>query len=276
MFMYYQTYKKDTVWIRYFVLYLFIAESINLLLEFGIVYQPLIVHYGDPQALIVSPLHAASIVMVSTPIQIFTAWRINVITGKKLFSALIILLALLSFGGGVGVGVFSGVRNEFAEFQSFRGVVSLWLISSAMCDVLIALILTFSLRSRKTGFTAVDGQINRIIRLTVQTGAITAIAALADLILFLAFPTITKVLVTLLDLPHQHVKRALPQEGRRRTTTRSEPAVQRLRKDSAAAAALLQLQLGQNPANGPAAPAPMMLPEPGPRRPMPSGPRTRT
>lgn len=81
------------------------------------------------------------------------------------------------------VTVFVSVRNEFREFQSFSGAVIIWLVSSALCDVMIAAVLTYSLvcfRSyswvpwsefnlyiqwtRKTGFTAVDGQINRIIR----------------------------------------------------------------------------------------------------------------
>ncbi|KAJ7910894.1 hypothetical protein B0H13DRAFT_2328801 [Mycena leptocephala] len=191
MLRYYQTYKKDTLWIRYFMLYLFIAETANLLVEIGIIYEPLIVRYGTPQALVKSPLvlpgDAISIVLVSTPIQLFTAWRISVITGSIAVAMIISILSVASFGGGLLVTVFVTIRNEFREFQSFSGAVILWLISSAVCDVLIAIILTYSLATRKTGFTAVDGQINRIIRLTVQTGAITAVAALADVILFLAF-----------------------------------------------------------------------------------------
>jgi len=195
MLLYYQTYKKDAPWIRYFMLYLFFAETANLLFEIGIIYEPLIVRYGTQQALITSPLllpgDAISIVMVSTPVQLFTAWRISVITGSIVLPLIISVLSVASFGGGLLVTVFVSIRNEFREFQSFSGAVIVWLICSAVCDVLIAVVLTYSLTSRKTGFTAVDGQINRIIRLTVQTGAITAVAALADLILFLALPATT-------------------------------------------------------------------------------------
>ncbi|KAJ7857155.1 hypothetical protein B0H13DRAFT_2357063 [Mycena leptocephala] len=219
MLRYYQTYKMDALWIRYFMLYLFIAETANLLVEIGIIYEPLIVRYGTPQALIKSPLvlpgDAISIVLVSTPIQLFTAWRISVITESIAVPMIISILSVASFGGGLLVTVFVTIRNEFREFQSFSGAVILWLISSAVCDVLIAIILIYSLATRKTGFTAVDGQINRIIRcqwfmlsspflqkwasflirftetVIVQTGAITAVTALADVILFLAFPTTT-------------------------------------------------------------------------------------
>ncbi|KAJ7354404.1 hypothetical protein DFH08DRAFT_44245 [Mycena albidolilacea] len=192
MFQYYQAYKRDTRWIRYFMLYLFFAETANLLFEIGIIYEPLIIRYGTERAVITSPLFlpgdAISIVAVSTPVQLFTAWRISVITGSIILPLIISVLSVASFGGGLLVTIFAAVRNEFREFQSFSGAVILWLVCSAVCDVLIAVVLTYSLTKRKTGFTAVDGQINRIIRLTVQTGAITAIAALADVILFLAFP----------------------------------------------------------------------------------------
>ncbi|KAJ7466880.1 hypothetical protein FB451DRAFT_400447 [Mycena latifolia] len=195
MLRYYQTYQKDARWIRFLMLYLFFIETANLLIEIGIIYEPLIVRYGTQQALVTSPLllpgDAISIVLASTPIQLFTAWRISVITGSIILSLLISVFAVVSFGGGLLVTVFVSIRNEFREFQSFSNVVIIWLVSSAVCDVLIAIVLTYSLYSRKTGFTAVDGQINRIIRLTVQTGAITAVAALTDLILFLAFPTTT-------------------------------------------------------------------------------------
>ncbi|KAJ7227871.1 hypothetical protein B0H12DRAFT_1148318 [Mycena haematopus] len=195
MLFYYQTYKKDARWIRYFMLYLFFAETANLLIEIGIIYEPLIIRYGAQRAVIISPLFlpgdAISIVASSTPVQLFTAWRISVITGSIVLPLLISILSVASFGGGLLVGIFAGIRNEFREFTSFSGAIIVWLVCSALCDMLITVVLTYSLSKRKTGFTSVDGQINRIIRLSVQTGAITAAAALADVILFLVFPATT-------------------------------------------------------------------------------------
>ncbi|KAJ7034042.1 hypothetical protein C8F04DRAFT_1102892 [Mycena alexandri] len=205
MLRYYQMYKKDAHWIRYFLLYLFIVESVNLAVQIGIVYEPLIVRYGTQQALITSPLllpgDAISIVMASTPIQLFTAWRISVITGSIVIPLLISALAVVSFGGAVLVTIFVTIRNEFQEFQSFSWAVIIWLISSAVVDVLIAAKLTHSLSTRRTGFSAMDGQINRLIRLTVQTGAITAIVALVDVVLFLAFPQTTLQFIVDFPLP---------------------------------------------------------------------------
>ncbi|KAJ7213178.1 hypothetical protein GGX14DRAFT_696992 [Mycena pura] len=212
MFTYFRSYKKrDGAWIRYFMLYIFLAETANILLVIGIIYEPLIIRYGlstsfsilclhmtyhlgSPRALVISPLllpaDAISIVMVSTPIQLFTAWRISILTDSIVMSMIISVFSVASFGGGLLVTVFVSIRNEFQKFSSFEDVVILWLASSALCDVLIAAVLTYSLWTRKSGFSALDGQINRLIRLTVQTGVITAVAALADLIIFVLLPFI--------------------------------------------------------------------------------------
>ncbi|KAJ7850353.1 hypothetical protein B0H13DRAFT_2360740 [Mycena leptocephala] len=172
------------------MLYLFFAETANLLIEIGVIYEPLIIRYGTQRALIISPLlipgDAISIVMVSTPVQLFTAWRISVITESIVLPFIISVLSIGSLGGGLLVTGFASIRNEFREFQSFSGAVIVWLICSAVCDVLIAVRLTYFLMTHKT-FTAVNSQINRVIPLVVQTGAVTAFAALADLILFLVF-----------------------------------------------------------------------------------------
>nr|GAT46361.1 predicted protein [Mycena chlorophos] len=227
MFTYYQRFKNDRQWIRYLLLYIFIIESLRIVVQVAITYQPLVVEFGSQQALIVSPLFvpgdAATLVLISTPVQIFTGWRISgmfslrfgsrsllrrpsVITGRRYLWALIAALALVSLGGGFSVSIFSGIRNEFREFATFNNAVILWFISSAVCDVFIAVILTHSLSTRKTGFGVdtqinristrktgfgVDTQINRIVRATVQTGVITACGAIAVLVVFLVLPTTT-------------------------------------------------------------------------------------
>ncbi|KAJ7310813.1 hypothetical protein DFH08DRAFT_1046139 [Mycena albidolilacea] len=77
---------------------------------------------------------------------------------------------------------------EYREFHSFKTAATVWLASSAVCDVVIAVGMTHALYTRKMGFGFVNGQINRIIRLSLETGALTAITALMDIFLFLGFP----------------------------------------------------------------------------------------
>ncbi|KIJ36577.1 hypothetical protein M422DRAFT_260916, partial [Sphaerobolus stellatus SS14] len=57
--------------------------------------------------------------------------------------------------------------------------------------IIITSTLVWSLRNRKTGHSETDDVVNRIIVLTIQSGAITALFALLDFVLFLAIPNST-------------------------------------------------------------------------------------
>jgi len=190
MFTYYQRYPNDIAWIRYFMLYLFIVETVNVFVEFGIVYEPLILNYGQQVGAIPKLLPGDSILIaiVSAPIQLFTAWRISVITGSFILPGLIALLSLGSFGAGITVSTLVSMNPHFRDFGNFTVEVIVWLVLSAVCDIVIAIGMTHALYTRKTGLSDVDGKINRIIRLTVETGSLTAVAALADVMFFLVFP----------------------------------------------------------------------------------------
>ncbi|KAJ7354395.1 hypothetical protein DFH08DRAFT_854743 [Mycena albidolilacea] len=194
-FTYFQRYPNDSAWIRCFMMYLIVVETANVVVELGIIYEPLIIHYGKAAALAISPTllpgDPVLISVVSAPIQIFTAWRMSVITGSLILPALITLLSFGSFGSGIIVSINVFMHPEFRSFETFTTEVIVWLVLSAVCDVVITAGMTHALYSRKTGFSVVDGQINRIIRLTLETGALTAITALVDMILFLVFPRTT-------------------------------------------------------------------------------------
>jgi len=193
-FIYFQTYKGDQTWIRWFVFYLIIAETVNTCCDMYLIYQPLVQEFGTVTALTYFPMMLAAspivTVCVSTPVQIFTAWRISVVSQKKFIAIIICLFALLSFVGAFWVGVQVVTFKLFARKLSFQfnlpGVI--WFVASAVADLLITVTLVFSLRARKTGHSSTNISINRIIRLTIQTGLTTLVFALADLLSFTISP----------------------------------------------------------------------------------------
>ncbi|KAF5374154.1 hypothetical protein D9615_008808 [Tricholomella constricta] len=194
-FIYYQTYTRDAKWIRYFVLYLFILEILNTAFDIAMIYEPLVLRFGTERALKTMPimLSADPIVttLVSTSVEIFIAWRINMISGSKAVPGIICFLAFSAFVGAVGTTIWIPLLVDFARIQELRPTVITWLTSSALADGLIALSLSWSLYQRKTGFRYTDRKINRIIRLTVQTGAITAIFAILHVTCFCLLKNIT-------------------------------------------------------------------------------------
>ncbi|KAJ7617070.1 hypothetical protein FB45DRAFT_1104189 [Roridomyces roridus] len=224
-YIYYHRYQRDRPWFRYLVLYLLIMETANWVSDIGLIYEPLILRYGDqhllldsrtaalmrvfvgkPEALITSPVmlrpDAVMTVLISMPIQIFVAWRVRVITNSTILPAIICLLAIVALGGGISVTTMVTLRPNFSQFGEFHPEVITWLAASAACDVFLTGSLVISLWVRKgprNNPISTDSYLNKIIRLTVQTGAITAAASLADMILYIAMPDST--MNFLIDFP---------------------------------------------------------------------------
>jgi len=189
---YYQTYKKDTPWIKYLVLYLFIVETINTGLDIHIIYEPLILRYATPAATTYFPTVFASeplvLVAVSTPIQLFFAWRIKVLTKNNWMAGFILFLAVVSLTGGIWTAVRVIQIKVFARKPELHTPALTWFLSSCVADIVITISLVISLSKRRTGFVATDDAISKIIRMTVQTGMLTAFFAVGDVVFFMTLP----------------------------------------------------------------------------------------
>ncbi|KAE9397174.1 hypothetical protein BT96DRAFT_1020955 [Gymnopus androsaceus JB14] len=185
---YYSTCKGDKVWVRYLVLFLIIAETVNAITDFELTWQPLIAENGTSRALEVSPtgLRAEPVVTstISTLVEIFMAWRIRKLISSNLLFGLITFLAISSLVGGVSSTILVSLMPDYSQFVKFQWAIMTWLISSAMADIVIAISLVVYLVKSKGNFKATDTVIDRIIRVTVQTGALTSIAAISDLLTF--------------------------------------------------------------------------------------------
>ncbi|KAJ7811635.1 hypothetical protein B0H14DRAFT_2859560 [Mycena olivaceomarginata] len=182
------------------ILYLLLAETVDVVFQIGFIFEPLIVYYGTARALEKTPLFlkpgASSNNLkikagISTAVQLYVAWRIERLTEAYLFPVLISVLSLVSLGGGISVTYLVASHDDFtfALSPKFRPFVTTWLSSSTACDVLMSAVLIYSLVQAPT-----DRYVDRIIRLTVQTGSITAITAMVDLLVFFLKPPNTTLL----------------------------------------------------------------------------------
>ncbi|KAJ3507118.1 hypothetical protein NLJ89_g6485 [Agrocybe chaxingu] len=189
---YYQTFKKDAPWIKYLVLYLFIVETVNTACDMAMMYQPLIEKFGQAEATKFFPtLFAAEpavIVAVSTPIQFFFAWRIRLLTKSNILALIISCFSIVSLAGGIWTTVLIAKFKLFSRKPELHTSALVWFLSACVADVLITVVLVMSLSSRKTGFAATDDAIGKIIRMTVQTGMITALFAIGDVVFFMTLP----------------------------------------------------------------------------------------
>ncbi|KAH9889978.1 hypothetical protein C8Q73DRAFT_146699 [Cubamyces lactineus] len=216
-YLYFQKYKRDKPWMKLFVLFLFVCDSLNCAFDIAFLYDPLITNYGNVEALNVatwgySSLCDRSVMATSIPayipiliqhtrvdpamtaiigmlVQMFFAWRVKVLTSSWIAVGTIAVCSFAQFCGGLGTAIAVGMIPQFVQFQKFQVIVIIWLAFSAVADTLVTASLVWHLRTHRTGMLVTDDVIDRIIRLTVQTGLITALCAIVDLVLFLVSPT---------------------------------------------------------------------------------------
>lgn len=192
VYMYFTSSKKDRTWMKCFVLFLLVADTINTVFDFLYLYKSLIVNFGDSAFLAKADwlfaTDPALTGIIASLVQLFYAWRIRVLTRSWLFVGLVFICAI---SGGVAAIVTAfevGRTPNFVDFRHFKAAVIIWLAAESVGDLLITSILVWYLRKHKTGFKSSDLMIDRIIRLTVQTGLITSLVATLDLIFFLDDP----------------------------------------------------------------------------------------
>ncbi|KAI0084805.1 hypothetical protein BDY19DRAFT_997371 [Irpex rosettiformis] len=193
MFLYFTVYKRDKPWIKVFVCLLFLCDTLNTAFDIAFVYIPLVTKYGDVEALTyatwIFSTDPAMTSIIALMVQMFFAWRVKVLTRNWPLVSFIMLCSIVQWCGGLGTSIACGIIPEFIHFQRFKVIVIIWLAFSATADAIITAALVWHLRKHRTGFSKTDDVVNKIIRLTVQTGMITALCAVADLIAFLASPS---------------------------------------------------------------------------------------
>ncbi|KAK7471210.1 hypothetical protein VKT23_002619 [Stygiomarasmius scandens] len=126
--------------------------------------------------------------LIAGIVQLFYAHRLYRLFGSKLVGLLVVLLATLQIGSGIGQGVISKLATDRSNLSSKPICVTIWLLSSALCDLIIAGSMIFYLKRQRFLSAHTHDAVTRVVRYTVETGSITALVAIIQVIVFLAFP----------------------------------------------------------------------------------------
>ncbi|ESK90568.1 hypothetical protein Moror_4273 [Moniliophthora roreri MCA 2997] len=190
---YFHKYPNDRWWFKCLVAYLMAADIANTVCDFTTVWEPLVQNYGkvldhSPRLL---PADAITTTLISTPVQLFMAWRIKIITRNKVIPCILAIMSAVSLGGGIwlSIGVVTETGVNFIQNSNIKHASYMWLITSTVTDVTITSIIMYVLISRRKIRSSIsspmDSHISRVLRLTVEAGTITALATCADVIVFL-------------------------------------------------------------------------------------------
>ncbi|KAJ7453262.1 hypothetical protein B0H11DRAFT_2326507 [Mycena galericulata] len=196
IYLYYQAFPNDQLWIKCLVYTVYSIDLVQIIFNTLDAFKTFGYQFGDLSALtqirfgwLTSPTLTG---LVSFIVQSFYAFRLYKLSGSRVISALItvasasVIVCVSGFITGVLVLKAGDVpKLNTTEISTAAGV---WLAGSALNDVIIAVCMTYYLAISDTGFRQTHALVTKLIRLTIETGALTALVALITLILFVALP----------------------------------------------------------------------------------------
>ncbi|KAJ7250753.1 hypothetical protein C8J57DRAFT_1474861 [Mycena rebaudengoi] len=192
-FNYFQKFVKDTIWLKSLVAFLWIMDTLQLVLIGHVLYYWVITNYDNPRVLAVSVWSFNIGILITNTIviivELFLARRVYIMSSKnKLLTGFIVLLSCLYYAFELVVQVRTFQLQKVALFFKFQWIASVGLACAATADLIIAISLSIYLSRARTGIKTTDSMVNKLILYAMNTGLLTSIIVLIDMICFLVMP----------------------------------------------------------------------------------------
>ncbi|KAJ3826798.1 hypothetical protein F5880DRAFT_1609904 [Lentinula raphanica] len=180
--------EQDPVLIRAFVYTLAFFDLALTVMQTNFMWQILAQHWGDSTALNDAAAGATAAIpflsgIVASLAHAFYAWRIYRLTSSKFIPILIMSVSLITCAMSGYCGIH-GAQISLTHFSEMNPEVSTWLGGSTLCDFLITIVLVLKYKKHSTS-AHMRNTLLRLITLTVETGFVTAVTALVELMLFI-------------------------------------------------------------------------------------------
>ncbi|KAK0459350.1 uncharacterized protein EV420DRAFT_1642315 [Desarmillaria tabescens] len=183
------SFPNDRRFTKYLVYGIYVVEFVQTILvthdafaEFGYGFGNIEVLTGMHFNWLTVPIMSAVVACIR---QSFYAYRIFILSKSQ-----IVPLSLTSAVAAIITGTYCFEAGDVTKLNNRRTsiAVGIWRGAAALCDILIAICMTYYLMRCDTGFRRTRMLVTKLIRLTIETGTITAVVALLNLILFFALP----------------------------------------------------------------------------------------
>ncbi|VDC05928.1 unnamed protein product [Peniophora sp. CBMAI 1063] len=197
LYIYYVSFSKENWWLVCTVYGVFLADLVQSIAVAATGWHSAVSGWGRQEylefpgwPLIIIPGVSS---LVAAWVQVFYAWRIHRFGAWKIIPITIIFLALAQTCAAWAIGIQYGIMKtvESLHLPTMFGRTIIWLGGGSIADLLIMcsmvkLLTTARNDAHITGKTEL--LINKLIRLSVETGFACVITAVTEMILFLAMP----------------------------------------------------------------------------------------
>lgn len=185
VFLYSLAFPNDRVYMKCLVHGIYILELLQSVLAIYAGFRKFVTGFGDADA-----VDRVNTAWLSIPIltaidtfivQGFYAHRISILARANKVAGAIIALSLIQLGGGIVVGVHTVQKKYYSSLTApkylvFQGIwVGIWIVGSVLCDIVIAVCMTYYLSRYDSTIQQTKMILKKIIRLTIGTGSLTAV-----------------------------------------------------------------------------------------------------
>ncbi|KAK0484831.1 hypothetical protein IW261DRAFT_860259 [Armillaria novae-zelandiae] len=194
LYLYYLAFPNDRRFTKNIVYGIYVIEFAQTMLVAHDMFALFGYGFGDMNALTKTNLNWLAVPIMSAVVacigQVFYAYRIFIVSKSRIIPIFIICISLTSSVAATITGVYSFRAGDLTRMNNQKTYITagIWCGASALCDILIAICMTYYLMSRTTSFRRTRILVTKITRLTIETGSVTAVGALLTFILFIAFP----------------------------------------------------------------------------------------
>ncbi|KAH9066143.1 hypothetical protein EDB87DRAFT_689181 [Lactarius vividus] len=188
LYVYSYNFPKDKRSVKFLAYFVFLLETAQTALNGADAYYWFVDGFGNVEHL--GDSHFAPIdipiftAIISLVVQGYFCYRIWVLSRRSSWICGIIAISTVTQSVGA---VWAGIKSLMVgKYAVGKAGVYIWSISSVTADILIAVAMTLLLR--RTSGKLCNFVLVRVIRLTIETNALTASALVTTLVLYVAFP----------------------------------------------------------------------------------------
>ncbi|KAH0578509.1 hypothetical protein H2248_003650 [Termitomyces sp. 'cryptogamus'] len=194
VYYYYIAFPDDRLYCKILVYGVYLLESLQTVIITHDAFASFGAGFGSFEALDNIQLTCLSIPILSgivgCVVQMYYAYRINILSKSKVLGSVIATISFVGCVAGIVTGVKSFELGSLSKLTQTTVFISagFWWGCCALCDVIIAFVMTYLLSRHDTGFRSTHLTIIRLQRLTIETGTATALVAVTNLLLFFKYP----------------------------------------------------------------------------------------
>ncbi|KAK0498689.1 hypothetical protein EDD18DRAFT_46750 [Armillaria luteobubalina] len=194
LYLYYLAFPNDRRCLKYLVYGIYAIESVQTIIVAHDTFAMFGYGFGDMDGLtrmnslwLTVPIMSAVAAGIG---QVFYAYRIFVLSKSRLIPIFIVCVSLTSSVAATISGIYCFQARNVTKLNNRKTYIAVGIGCGAgvVCDILIVICMTYYLMRCTANFRRTRTLATKIIRLIVETGSVTAAAALLSFVLVIAFP----------------------------------------------------------------------------------------